>query len=403
MTMKFADGTRARTTDELIAWYGEWCATKTLDSIPHTGEDSITVSGSRLTHYGHFPLAECIRESNGTTRLVILNGDSYGGSGGWGPSTSSRQGSARRAMERNGVPHVTIPFSALEGAGIDHRSIKVLAQRDDRRTFHELSSKVRPGRFEDRESTDPVWPSRSGMEHAYVESEAQLGDDGLWRWTVKRHWLGDSVIRAASHGYVRQSDGGTSYKTTWGNYLSSFDYNESRPLYFLCELPRNLRISELQSVDAAIEALKPPEVVNAIDSGLDVIRQGDVFAIPTSYTTRELTKRAETFEVRHWGTDDAGQSVPVVTLEAMRKGAHVLGTNHTATNVIVAEDGDTFARGIMRHAPGNWRDPDHAAVTLGDRKAWYRLVKNTVPVATGRRTANQRGQARAWTSTGTVD
>src|SRR5207237_9339499 len=70
----------------------------------------------------------------------------------------------------------------------------------------------------------------------------------------------------------------------------------------------------------------------------------------------------------------------------------VLDTSHIVTEVIVTEDGDTYARGIMRHRPEqSWRNPDHVAVKLGDRKTWYRLVKNTVEAT------------RPWSIAGNVD
>jgi hypothetical protein len=140
-------------------------------------------------------------------------------------------------------------------------------------------------------------------------------------------------------------------------FLSSFDYQERTPLYFLCELPAHVRPS---TVDEAIEALKPPEVVAAEARGLTVTRQGDLFAIPTRLNKRQIRRLRN---ARH----------------DFEKRLRVLGTNHSVTEGVICKGGAVLGRGIMRHEPDQWRDPDHARQRMGDGKTWHLLVRNTVP------------------------
>ena len=52
-------------------------------------------------------------------------------------------------------------------------------------------------------------------------------DGNGWTYQTNHHRLGDALFTAQRDG--RQS-----------RYLSSFDYNENPPLYFLCEVPRSV-------------------------------------------------------------------------------------------------------------------------------------------------------------------
>lgn len=230
----------------------------------------------------------------------------------------------------------------------------------------------------------------------------------------------------------------------WAYYLSSFDYNEPHNPYFLCELPRTVHRDgqvyrpKPETVDEAIDWLRPNAVVQAERAGLNVLRQGDVFAIPTAYTTAELEFHAKPHERRVY--DDkcsvcgqAGYTIvhnreteeghhhhaPVgwTTKTVLQRSkvtdgtaAEVLGTNHAPTRAILAEDGDWYGKGRLYHTPAG-RDPDHRVLELGDRETWYRLVKNTVPMSGGARTRFTQGgggrvfqtQSRAWMLGGGVD
>jgi hypothetical protein len=137
-------------------------------------------------------------------------------------------------------------------------------------------------------------------------------------------------------------------------FLSGFDHQEPRISYFFSELPN----TKPRTVEEAYEALKPDTVKMAEQMGREVLRQGDIFAIPMpDLTKRELTKMGATHQ---------------------RRGV-LLGTNHVATEVAYLPDGRTFARGILRHDP-DFRRPDHVMVRLHP-KQWHLILKNTVPVS----------------------
>lgn len=110
------------------------------------------------------------------------------------------------------------------------------------------------------------------------------------------------------------------------------------------------------SVEEAYRSLMPDALRDAESTGTPFVRQGDLYAVATSIGTRELRTLGATF----------GKRVPV------------LGTNHEASEVAVAPDGRTFARGMLRHSPSG-RPADHARRRMGDGKAWHRLYVNTVP------------------------
>lgn len=423
---------------------------------------SMICEGDSLYHYGHhFELARIMRDKRGRARLVLLNGDSYSGPGGFGPSTSSRQSDTRRAARMSNVPSLVVPFSALDAAGIDYGSIRPIHVRDDWNTIEEHSSRVCPTKKRsqmidpsgamrtetywdyssqpacEREREVPVYidnPNETpgfSAQHGWSEG-ATRREDGTWRWHVRRHWLGDAIFRArttetrtrkatadeladteryrawqaeadrlrtlgtrlprswaradglsegrydykrmfrlALAGHALQQDVDANFDvqpnsprerngrvpiqvTRWATFLSSFDYQEARPLYFLCELPHAAKPS---TVDEAVAALRPPEVIAAQARGLKVVRQGDLFAIPTKLTKQQIRRMR--------GRQD------------FTKRLRVLGTNHSVTEGIVLKGGAVLGRGVMRHEPEGWRPPDHARQTLGDR--WHLLVRNTVP------------------------
>ena len=129
-------------------------------------------------------------------------------------------------------------------------------------------------------------------------------------------------------------------------FLSGYDLNERGLSYFFCELPPGV---EPTTVEEAYEALKPESVKMAERERIRVLRQGDIFAI-----------RQRNFKP---------QSKPELWGE-------ILGTNHVG-QLVVRQDGLTYAHGLLRHAPSG-RRRDHKNLPL--RGGWYLCVKNTVPV-----------------------
>lgn len=395
-------------TDDVVKYWIERLLTPNPEPDSQA-RSSMSYHNDTLRHYGHWTLAEGIRDARGRTRLVLVNADRYSGSGGFGTSTDGRTREAERASRQAGLETILLPFSALAAAGIDHASIEPLEILEDRWTtsYRTVSvAKLPQYQRDEHERLGQIAVYRRGSRHEVIHPNA----DGTYSMPDDRHWLGEALFRAKVGEHERRpgtpaeiADGTAwrtfrngveehyveEYKTRTAKFLSAFDHQEARDCYFLCELPRTAAIT----VDEAFEALKPKPVVAALNAGLPVTRQGDIFAIPTSVGTLELKSRAKLF----------GE-------ESVRKGAVLLNTNHTASQVIVTKDGETYARGILRHTP-QWREPDHARQKMGDAKTWHRILKNTVPVATAQvrsrfgsiARANQSGSNRAWTLGGAVD
>lgn len=139
-------------------------------------------------------------------------------------------------------------------------------------------------------------------------------------------------------------------------YLSAYDTQESPPLYFLCQLPR-----PVATVDEAREALKPDSVLRAEKAGLEVKRQGDLFAIASSLTDDQLR-------------DAGGKIFPDPIVEET---LDLYGTNHQATRTCVMPSGLTLGSGRLVHVPRG-RPPDHHPCTLSD--GWWFIAKNAVPI-----------------------
>lgn len=189
----------------------------------------------------------------------------------------------------------------------------------------------------------------------------------------------------------------------WAKFLSSYDYNEPHRPYFLCELRYR---SSANTLEEAFEDLKPDEVREAERAGLEVLRQGDIFAIPV--TGDDIMYNADAL-------DEWAKLGKMVRRSDSVRDALVHGTNHSATHVIHGTHGLEFGRGMLYHDPMGWgRTAEHRRVKLGDGKSWYRLVKNTVPldkasgssrgsVTAGGRLLAQSGQSRAWMLGGAVD
>lgn len=240
----------------------------------------------------------------------------------------------------------------------------------------------------------------SGNKYAQEITITTLPDGSKsYDWETSRHWLGESLIRAKVQWWITVTcpwcDGsgwaiGPSQSVHWGRpqcpdcrgrgstihehhrwatFLSGFDHQEARPLYFFCELPYR---STACTVREAYEALKPDPVKLAEQMGRDITRQGDIFAVPTRMDRKALKAQGARLEKR-WVPAEAG---PVHL-------PYILGTNHTATEVAYLPGGLTLARGVLYHDPSG-RRRDHARRRLGDGKTWHIVVKNTVPTS-GRR------------------
>lgn len=325
--------------------------------LRRAGANVIAESRTLYSYGYHFALAEIMSDGDNSRAWWLVNGDNYS------VSTTRHQSITRDALQSTGLPMLLLPFTALREAGIDRSTIRPVEILPDRWTdepqYAATAEEVPQSR---RWSGFPGTYPHASTDGYYAHELS----DGRWTWTVRRHWLGASVFTAKCETAY--------YKYSTATFLSAFDENETRPMYFLAQLPDGATPA---TVAEALEALKPPEVTDAEAAGVTVQRQGDVFAIPLEITTRGVRAEAVNREISH--------------------AVYVLNVNHTATESAVTPDGRTLARGTLRHRPREyWRQPEHRNVRLGDGKTWHRLVKNTVPM-------DSRGQSRAWALAGNVD
>ncbi len=317
--------------------------------------------------YGtHFPLAQLMPDGNEQRGWWLLNGDSWRGAS---SATPGHQRTVQEKARASGLPVMIVPFSAMASAGIRRDTVKIVDVLPERWTWEPRERRESPS------STMLEYPDSYG-----TRNWKQRESDGMWTYEEHVHHLGESLFTAeyaytarTREAYVDFSDGMRRVPAKWEDrrgtayFLSAFDENEPGFLYFLAQLPDG---AEPATVADAFEALKPQQVKEYERARLPfgpVLRQGDVFAIPTDYQTRELP----------------GPS---------KRDEHVLNVSHKATEIRIDGMGRTFARGFLRHRPvETWRNPEHRRVQLGDRKQWYELVKNTVPMH------------RAWALGGNVD
>lgn len=299
---------------------------------------NVYVDGRTIYSYGsHFPMGYILAPG-----LVWLNGDTVS------VSTNRHQSKLRDAVQRAGATAIIVPNSALESAGVDYKTIKpvdVQAERYEHTLHtsmnapadmvtdvyqhvpeHSYASKWYAcdesagcercaGKSYASYHDTPrvtVTPAHDALWHmsygdiwgieddgsvvGYVNTEGgrqavkRDGVTGEYRWHTSRHWLGDSVFTAVRRDTRRHVPIDNLEPDRRVYFISSFDRQESRPLYFLSQLPH-----AVDTVDAAVEALAPESVKTARDMGRHVVRQGDMFAIPMNITKRQLRAMGATF------------------------------------------------------------------------------------------------------------
>jgi hypothetical protein len=372
--------------------------------LNHLWNQRIPVIDGKLYAFdSDFELVRAIRNKSGKkVTHYVLNGDElrapFGHGWGWGGGTTSHQAWVRNHLI--GRKQVIIPFTALEEAGVDIDSIKIIDVLPDRNetiqhhstTFPEGAVWHNEDIYERRLLTPeemaawvkkypyygeeiPEWAKtqtvKSGTKRVLRTSRRNWSPEIMvtvskkdgeltYDWETHHHWLGESLIK----GRVtwRTADGKEHHR--WAYFLSGFDHQEPMPLYFFAEMPPRVKPT---TVAEAYEFLKPEPVLLAEQMERKITRQGDIFAISApTLDKRTLRKMGATFEKRY------------------ENKAQLLGTNHRATEVARMTNGVTLARGQLYHDPEG-RDRDHIARKMGDGKGWHIIIKNTVPDAVGRR------------------
>jgi hypothetical protein len=367
---------------------------------------SVFYRGKTIYSYGeHFPMAYIIAPN-----LVWFNGDRFS------VSTGRHQRELRASIHRHAPRAVVVivPRTALEAAGLDYKTIQPLDVHGERWQFTLQTSMTPPSDMIPKVSRFASYGENYSYERAenvvgYVNRDGSLQEvrfiDGLYHWHNARHWLGDSVFTALKR--VWTVDGTHTERLP---FISSFDKQERVPLYFLSQLPY-----EVGSYDEAIEALAPESVKTARECGRQVVRQGDMFAIPMNVTTRQLKAMGATMQKRQvtlqWHDYALNDLAKIRAIDTVRKtmpdkprnswdtgwrewelelerrvcakypelwpngptgnhwrwrpsrpnprwaavrrvsGGALYGTAHTATEVATLPDGRQYARGVMYHEP----------------------------------------------------
>lgn len=360
------------TNDDRIERWAKRILDPTVRNLAPRG--TVFYRGDTIYSYGtHFPMAKVLRDERGKARLILLNGDTYS------MTTSGHQSAVRSALfeHADDVPRLTIPFSALDEAGVLHDSIVLIGGREAGWTYtRHVGDRPKHARvvvdgeylhaYRGRYWERTAAPGDIVIDNVERSNCVQLveRDGDQYVWHTGRHWLGDALIAARVSGSRKRV-----------KFYSGFDRNETWRLYFFCQLPP----TSAATLDDALEALKPDTVRMAEAMGRTVERQGDIFAVPMpGLSLADLKDRGGQVAKR---TDaKRGNIYPVMV--------SLLGTAHTATEVVTMPDGSQYVRGCMYHDPqlmGEWRGRDHARRKLGDGKAWYMVQRNTVPVAKGSR------------------
>jgi hypothetical protein len=200
---------------------------------------NVYVEDERVYSYGpHFELARPLRDKRGRVTAYLLNGERYS------VTTSKHQSSVRNALRDSKAPAVIIPYGALDAAGVDRDSVRIVDVLPDRytetlRQTFELpygAAWVPEDVWEERDSTDEEieeilrrrnahWVNarrhltrddlyaddlrrrykvgerkvlRTGRGIWHEEIHIARAESGLvmYSWLDKRHWLGESLIKA---------------------------------------------------------------------------------------------------------------------------------------------------------------------------------------------------------------
>ncbi|ORW34692.1 hypothetical protein AWB88_02810 [Mycobacterium paraense] len=286
---------------------------------------SQSLDGNTLSWYGvelgHLVTDPVTKKRRG---LAILNGDRFA-TGGWGNGGGRYQAETRAGLTLAGIPFVIVPFTACRAARIDVPTIRPVHVEPERyEVIHHRAADppanmvIDPGHVPAasvRFGNDWLEPVGGVPVSDLVGSINQHGDlrwftqavlkrEGMYEWYTNVHFLGDAVFTAT----VQSLNGRRNRRNV--PFISSFDRQESRTLYFLSELPRTAT-----DLEDALEALKPESVTTAESMGKVVCRQGDMFWICLEGVTRrdlrklgaEFTRRKLTMTLRSYAQSQVAQ------------------------------------------------------------------------------------------------
>lgn len=281
-----------------------------------------------------------------------------------------------------------VPYAALRGAEIDLATIlPVFAQGDSFITERtslgspegEPRSAIVTHRWHEFGDRNQFRISRRSWSKQLWRQAIFQPRNGLLGWrnvTVRKgEWFVISRVHVlGASGFSAVGPDGERHR-----YISSFDPDEPTLMYFLAQLPDE---GEYANYQDAISLLAPPIVHEARRQGLDVRRQGDVFAIEIQ---GDLDLSDATIQRRNQVIRDQA----LVPKEGMSrrskawKNLMIYGTGHTADIVAIKPNGATYIKGTMYHDPvleRAGRTREHQNVVL-KADIWHLCVRNTVPRA----------------------
>jgi hypothetical protein len=299
-------------------------------------------SGNFLYSYGtHFILAVRAEKGRDFGRGIkfIINGDKY--------SISTSQHQTRVIQECK--PNIQIPFSALFEADVywpdrwnpTQPKFKIVDFiQDTWENYCRVCGKPVKGGWKD-----------NGYHYSHND------DSPLCLYEE----VGVSLVEEARRPLSRHTLGGVLLKKDKNYYLSSMDFEERIPNYFLSHLPHKVK-----TVPEAFESLKPQIIRDKEHEGVLIKRQGDIFVYRTDLTLKEVRKQVG-IEVKPY------------------KWHQLFDSNHFATEGMEFK-GCHLVRGCLYHNPER-RRPDHRRITIND--GWYLAVKNTA--------------IKSWSARGRVD
>ena len=261
-----------------------------------------------LYSYGHhFPLLA--RMSWG----LLQNADKYS------VTTAKHQSIASRYAD------ILIPFSCLNGAGIEWRDIELVDKSKER---HDLTGYKKLNQKEYEKSKTRRYDHISISQYEKLSHDEKFAkcDNGKDEYEV---W--DRVEERRPSAVV--------FKVKDSFYLSSMDGRN----YFLSLLP-----GSVSSVQEAFDMLTPKQANGK--EGTDYLRQGEWFFIPGVYSFKNVVieeKRQYELKQRNGGTG-----------------------HHTVTRCRVVL-GIPYVKGTVRHS-----NRDHRMLKLGDGKSWYMAIES---------------------------
>lgn len=397
---------------------------------------NVFMEGESVFSYGHhFELARPLRDKKRRLTGFLLNGDRFSN------TTTGHQSSVRGYLRHADADKVIIPFTALQAAGVDLSSVRLVHVLGDRTTVQKHHSDTFPEGakwittpnyksvpiddpevvtsnrdywreyHQDGNEEEPWWIAHNKIpdgekqvlmtSNSFRASEITVttNPDGSksYDWKTTHHWLGESLIRARVRwtvteqcpdcgGFGRGPFVGERWEYGCITCRGTGEHTVWRHRWTLFlsgfdhQEPNPLYF--LCELPYRCKATTVAEAYEALKP--DPVKLAEQMG-------RTYTRQGDIFAVPTTHTvktlKELGARIEQrVMRNSPRPGVnlpYLLGTNHTATEVAYLPNGLTLARGMLYHNPDGRRQ-DHVRRKMGDGKAWHLIIKNTVPTTVRR-------------------